>query len=176
MPFNQLRRLIAVPALYLAVLHNAMGQIDQDAWKLCTHSDPAVAEAKIGACTRLLLQGNGTAEQLSTVYLSRGVGHAWLGQDNEALADYDAALRLNANSALALSNRGTLLWSEHQEARAKADLSAALAVPVTNADSALAHGVAEIYFASQGESQRYHHAVEALDQAVVGQFQPPAGK
>ena len=69
-------------------------------------------------------------------YNNRGSSKARLGQHNEAIKDYDTAIRLNLNDALVYSNRG---WSkarlgQHNEAIKDFDIAIRL-----NPNNALVH-------------------------------------
>jgi tetratricopeptide (TPR) repeat protein len=66
--------------------------------------------------------------QLIEGYVNRGLGLHFLGRHDEAIADFDAALRLRPTEAVALNNRGFVYHALGHYARARADYVEAIRV------------------------------------------------
>ncbi|MET0569623.1 MAG: tetratricopeptide repeat protein [Hyphomicrobiaceae bacterium] len=59
----------------------------------------------IPGCTALIERPGVEPEQLSSAYAMRALGYSLKGQYDTAIADYDAAIRINPDFAVALNNR-----------------------------------------------------------------------
>src|SRR5262245_19043032 len=76
------------------------------------------------------------------VYLdSRGLVHLRLGNLNDAIADYDGALKVNPKLASSLYGRGIARLRKKDAARSKADIAAAMAIQSDIADVFKRYGV-----------------------------------
>lgn len=118
MPWNEnLRRLLVVAVSFVAPLDLAHGDAAQD----CEQSQDAAAQ--ILACTTFLeyAKKNGApAEILSEAHTIRGLARQAAAKPDEALEDFDAAIRLEPNESVHHYNRGQLL------VQAKADYASAI--------------------------------------------------
>ena len=135
----------AVAALLLA--GGAWGQAPTDA-QLCAGivGNPDVA---IQHCTKAIESGRYSGEELHQLHISRGVEWAAKGNHDRAIADYDAAIRLNPKSAEAFHNRGSAWASKGDPDRAIADYDAAIRL-------------------DPGESSTY--AGRAVERAIKGDY------
>jgi tetratricopeptide (TPR) repeat protein len=63
---------------------------------------------------------------LATAYSDRGVAYGRKGEQEKAVADFSAAIRLDPKNAIAYSNRGVAFAREGEQDKAIADFSAAV--------------------------------------------------
>jgi tetratricopeptide (TPR) repeat protein len=82
----------------------------------------------IAACDAALKALSLSRAETAAIYLDRGVLHFGAGDYAAALADNDAALRLDGALAEAFANRGATLAALHRTAEAIGDLDRALAL------------------------------------------------
>lgn len=73
----------------------------------------------IPGCTALIERPGIEPEQLSSAYAMRALGYSLKGQFDTAIADYDAAIRINPDFAVALNNRA---WAYFRSGRAQQGL------------------------------------------------------
>jgi tetratricopeptide (TPR) repeat protein len=83
----------------------------------CFNEDHA---SHIESCTQLLDGQNPPANVRSSALAMRALGHSLLGKYAEAVADYDAAIRINPSFAVALNNRA---WAYFKWGKARQGLS-----------------------------------------------------
>lgn len=106
-----------------------------DAPKCCGAAYSSAAERAIAACSQIISSGSQGKVQLAEAYLSRGNAHvdkantsqaAQLPEFELAIADYNEAIRLNSNHAIAFNNRGAMYAAKREYDRAIADYSEAI--------------------------------------------------
>lgn len=68
----------------------------------------------VAGCTALIERGNLEPEQLSRAYAMRALGFSLRGQYDRAIGDYDAAIRIVPDFAVALNNRA---WAYFRSGR-----------------------------------------------------------
>jgi tetratricopeptide (TPR) repeat protein len=78
-------------------------------------------QAAVEACTRLIMSGKAGGDELITAYIWRGSHLTFLGVHDKAVDDFDRALKLDPNLALAYRGRGASYESSGDLARALAD-------------------------------------------------------
>ncbi|MBI3043668.1 MAG: tetratricopeptide repeat protein [Betaproteobacteria bacterium] len=119
------RILPAVSAVMLLLAAGAaQGQAATDAERCASVTgNPDLA---IQHCARAIESGRFSGEPLAKLHFSRGVEWAAKGDFDQAIADYDAALRLAPKFADALYNRATAWANKGDPDRAIADFDAAL--------------------------------------------------
>jgi tetratricopeptide (TPR) repeat protein len=83
-------------------------------------------DAAVVACGRLIASGRKTGHDLATVYARRGSAYDDKGDYDRAIADYDAAIRLNPTSAGIYNNRGFAHDNKGNFDRAIADFNEAI--------------------------------------------------
>ena len=135
--------LIAVPAL-------------ADARKDCERYDNA--DLKIQACTQLIMEN---AENLPDIYTKRGHGYAMKKDYERALVDYDRAIELDPNFALAYNLRAHAYAGKGEYDRAIADFTKALALRPDY--GAIYQSRGDVY-ASRGS---YDEAIADYDKGLV---------
>ncbi|MEM9139085.1 MAG: tetratricopeptide repeat protein [Pseudomonadota bacterium] len=89
-------------------------------------AEAATGEAKVAACTQAIQSGEWSGEGLSWAYNNRGLGYRMQDKLQDALKDYDEALRLNPKNILALGNRSYALDQLGRHAEAIRDWEASL--------------------------------------------------
>ena len=63
-------------------------------------------DAQAAACTALIDSGRFTRQNLAILHSNRGIAYGKAGDYDRAIADFDAALRINPNHVRAYLNRG----------------------------------------------------------------------
>lgn len=121
---NKSRRFRWLATLALALTGGAWGQELTDA-QLCAAigGNPDLA---ISHCTRAIESGRYSGENLYRLHLSRGAEWSTKGNHDRAIADYDAAIRLNPKSAEAFHNRGSAWANKGETDKAIADYEVAI--------------------------------------------------
>ena len=80
----------------------------------------------IAACSRAIASDKYAGNDLATLHADRGYAWADKGDPDRAIADYDAAIRLDPKYALAYNHRGEAYIDKGDYARAIADLDEAI--------------------------------------------------
>jgi tetratricopeptide (TPR) repeat protein len=101
-------------------------QEDDTSWKICSASAILAPEARISACTKVIDSGRESAKSLAGAHNNRGSAHRDLGDDERALADFNAAIKLDAGSPYLYINRGNALLKSGELKGAIADFNAAI--------------------------------------------------
>jgi tetratricopeptide (TPR) repeat protein len=83
----------------------------------------AAGDERIAACSRVIAAGRGN---LAWAYHYRGFAYQTKGDHDRAIADYDAAIRLDPKNALPYFNRGFAYQTKGDNDRAIADYDAAI--------------------------------------------------
>ena len=100
--------------------------------------DSPSADQKIAACTAVIQSGHYSGKSLALVFNNRANGYLRKEDFDRAMADYDQALKLDANYALAYNNRGEVYFLRKNYDRAIADFDQAIRIdpqpPVTADD------------------------------------------
>ena len=91
----------------------------------CSTGEP---QARVTACSQLLQRSTLDPKARVGALVSRGDAHSALEELDLAMKDYQAALDIDANSALALHSRAIARYRRGQHAEALADLTHALTV------------------------------------------------
>lgn len=137
-PVSPLVRLLFAAALAAMMLPATRAAADDAA--TCEKASGAVA---IAACTQGIASGRYQGHALAELRYNRGVEYRRTGDAVRAIADYDAAIRLDPNDACALYNRG-LAWSDKDDNdRAIADFSATVRLSPRDARELYALGMAK---------------------------------
>jgi tetratricopeptide (TPR) repeat protein len=99
--------------------------------ELCGDSQrPDVA---LRACNRIVGDPRETSEGRAQAFNDRGIIYYQNGDADRAMADFDAAIRLNPRYAMAFNNRGSVHKMKGNTQRAIADYSEAIRLDRTNA-------------------------------------------
>jgi tetratricopeptide (TPR) repeat protein len=79
-------------------------QTPQD-WALCLGQDLSSPDLPIQGCTAVIQTGRQLIDRLATAYNNRGVAYRLKGQYDDAIKDFDEAIRLRSTFANAFNNR-----------------------------------------------------------------------
>jgi tetratricopeptide (TPR) repeat protein len=121
--------LLAVPTGISATAVAQTDQISVDREACINSNDATAREAAAAACTRLLdalARGEITGPEGAAVHVARGNHYALRGEADLAIADYDRAIMLDPNRAVAFFNRAGALAASGQIDRALADYDRAI--------------------------------------------------
>lgn len=148
----------------LAVLSAPASAEDAD-WRNCAKErDP---DLRIAGCTSVLARGDREPpENRAIAYNDRGNAYSDNGDKDRAIADYDAAIRLNPKYAIAHYNRGHEYQKVGDNDRAIADYDAAIRLNPRHAEFYINRGKA---YSDKGDNDR---AIADYDQAI--QLKPKA--
>jgi tetratricopeptide (TPR) repeat protein len=92
-------------------------------WNACTINDP---ERSLQSCRRVIDPGAAGPNGRSAAHVADGLSHAWQGDLDGAIADFDRAIAISPRNAIAYLNRGLALQRKGELARAAADLDRAV--------------------------------------------------
>ncbi len=98
---------------------------DRD-WRLCTAGEAATIDDAVTACSRLLSAKTLKPADRAAILLSRGGIYLHLGQPDRAIADQNAALKIEPENVVALNRRGEAYGRKGEFERAFADYSEAV--------------------------------------------------
>jgi tetratricopeptide (TPR) repeat protein len=145
----------------LAFAQPAAIAVDREA---CTNSGSAATpEAAIAACTRLLealAPGEIASSEGAAVYIARGNLYAVQGEVDRAIDDYDIAITLDPNRAVAFFNRATTLMEKGEIDRALSDFDYAIELDPMDAGAHVGRGRA--YY----QKKDYAAALTDYDEAL----------
>src|SRR6188768_3229925 len=117
--------LLTAAQAQIAQGHAATAQDYED----CNAGD---ADERIAACTRIIDDPQEPVCNRGLAYYARGLGHIQKKQDDLAIANLDAAIRLIPSYAPAFINRGSTLINKREYDRAIADFDQALQIDPDN--------------------------------------------
>jgi tetratricopeptide (TPR) repeat protein len=131
----------------LSVAMFALVRFD-DSGERCFTQD---GEAAIAACTQAIQSGRFSGAELASIYDNRAIELRQQGEFDRAIADYTAAIRIDAELTGAYTGRG-LAWEGKEEAdKAKADYRKALTLAQKYDDGVWAHDTARGRLQALGE-------------------------
>ena len=122
--------------------------------------DPKSIDRVLQACTGLINSPGGSAEDRSLAFLQRGSMYRRLEKYDQALADFDQALRYNPNSASAHTGRGNALRHLGRFDESVAAHSEAIRLEPNNAMAYSNRGNAF------DDKKDYEHAIADFDAAI----------
>jgi tetratricopeptide (TPR) repeat protein len=94
-------------------------------WDVCK-DNKAAADVSIAACTRVIRAGKTKGNDLANVYYNRAISYRQKNDDDAALSDYNASIRLNPRYPSAYNNRGNIFKERGDRDRAIADYNEAI--------------------------------------------------
>jgi lipoprotein NlpI len=92
-------------------------------------------EKQIAGCTRVIDDGRQADRTRAVAHYNRGNAFAAKGDQDAAIADYDAAIKLNPKDSRAYNNRGTVYRDKGDADRAMADFAEAVKIDPRNSDA-----------------------------------------
>ena len=108
-------------------------------------------EAAITACTQAIQSGRFSGAELASIYDNRAIELRQQGEFDRAIADYTAAIRIDAELTGAYTGRGLAYEGKADAENAKADYRKALALAQKYDDGAWAHETARGRLQALGE-------------------------
>ena len=94
---------ILIAVLLLGTVFPARADFERDRRHCSGHADPGV---RAQACTRLIQSARFDGEALATIYRNRGNAYRIDGRHEQAIQDFDHAIRLNGGDGKAFAGRG----------------------------------------------------------------------
>jgi tetratricopeptide (TPR) repeat protein len=137
--------LVTAGAISVAVF--ALLRFD-DSGERCFTQD---GDAAIAACTQAIQSGRFSGTELASIYDNRAIELRQQGEFDRAIADYTAALRIDAELTGAYAGRGLAWEGKAEDEKAKADYRKALALEQKYDDGAWAHETARGRLQALGE-------------------------
>lgn len=115
-------------AVFAAAIAFAMSAEAQPASQpqSCTGKPGVDWNQQVKACTALIEAAQGSPQDRAALYKKRATAYFAVGDDDRAMADDDAAIRLDPNMAAAYSSRGDIYMDREDPDRAIAEYNAAL--------------------------------------------------
>src|SRR5215472_517016 len=151
---------VAITAWASLATAAAVAQQSQD-WQGCANPGEATSlDQQVAGCTALIQSAQTTQRDLAIAYRNRGSAWRDKGNPDRAIADYDAAIRLDANNALPYNGRGNAWYDKGDLDRAIADYDVAIRFDPTGA---AAHNGRGIAWHDKGDPGR---AIADLDEAI----------
>jgi tetratricopeptide (TPR) repeat protein len=103
---------LALALAFLMQLNSAsMAQRPRE-WLKCLGLEAPIIDNVIDGCTAVIQSGQEAREKLATAFDNRGVAYKQKGRYEQALQDYEEAIRLNPSNANAYNNRGIIIGSK----------------------------------------------------------------
>ena len=116
--------------------------------------------SQAAACTALIDSGRFTRQNLAILHSNRGIAYGKAGDYDRAIADFDAAMRINPNHVRAYLNRGNANFARRDYDRAIADFSQAIRLEPKNVTIVMSRATA---YEAKGDFGR---AIADYDQAL----------
>jgi tetratricopeptide (TPR) repeat protein len=126
----------------------------------CFASEGVTPEQKLESCTAVIQSPGQTREVLVAAYVNRGFNYDNKGEHDRAIVDFDEAIRLNPQYALAYNNRGVAYNGKGSYDRALLDLDEAIRLNPKLTNAYAARGWA---YTGKGS---YDRAIADLDEAI----------
>ena len=126
----------------------------------CTGQAGVTPPAQVAACTALIDSGRFTRQNLAILHSNRGIAHGKAGDYERAMADFDAALRVNPNHLRAFVNRGNANFARRDYDRAIDDFAQAIRLEPKNATIVMSRATA---YEAKGD---FANAIADYDQAL----------
>src|SRR6201995_1741449 len=126
----------------------------------CTGQANVAPEAQIAACTALIDSKRFARQNLAILHSNRGIAYGKAGDYDRAIADFDAALRIQPNHVRALVNRGGANFARHNYDDAPSDFAQAQRLEPRNTQHAMSQAIA---YEAKGDTKA---AIASYDQAL----------
>lgn len=101
-------------------------------WRWCTQQERVSLDAQIGACTAIIQSGQETRTNTAVAFTNRGIAYAGKGQFDQAIADYNEAIKFDARFSQAFNFRGRAYEQKNNSAQAIADYTTAIRLDPKN--------------------------------------------
>ena len=94
-------------------------------WPGCIATGPGSADVVIQGCSSIIAAATEPRDRVAIAFSRRAAAYHRRSEDRMALADFEAALRIEPNFAYALYGRGLARWATGDAAGGRADIAAA---------------------------------------------------
>src|SRR3954451_9480841 len=108
----------------------------------CTGQAGVTADAQAAACTALIDSKRFTKQNLAILHSNRGIAHGKAGDYDSAIADFDAALRINPAHVRAYLNRGYANFAKGDSDSAISDFGNAIRLEPKNVSIVMSRATA----------------------------------
>src|SRR5215831_3580569 len=164
-PMRQTLTLIdAAVALALLAATPAAAQQEQELpseWTLCLNAGNVYPPDIVAdGCTAVISSRDHNPRELAVAFTNRGLAYRAQGDFDRAIADYDAAIKLDPGYAVAFNNRGAARRDQGEYDRAIADYTEALRFDPRNAAIFTNRG------AAYGDKGDFNRAIADYDEAL----------
>jgi tetratricopeptide (TPR) repeat protein len=112
--------LLALAPLSAAAQAERTERLDPEQWAIWWGCVKHSAE-QINSCTKLIETPEETSQRRAFAHVTRGNAYQRRGEHDHAVADYEAAIKLDPNSGFAFSSRAGLRYADGEVDRAIAD-------------------------------------------------------
>src|SRR3954470_12337956 len=153
----------AVLAVAVAALVSAPGRAQQGTptdEQRCTGQAGVTPDVQAQACTALIDSKRFSRQNLAILHSNRGIARGKAGDYDQAIADFDTALRINPNHVRAYATRGNASYARRDYDRAMADFGQAIRLEPKNVAHVMSR--ATVYEAKDDLA----HAIADYDQAL----------
>jgi len=133
---------ITIAAVLTAVALPAMAQDYEQHWRWCGGRDGANPDQSIRSCTIVIEARRENAIGTASAFHNTGIAYEKKGQWQQAIEQYDEAIKRNPPNPLSLVARGYAYMNTGEFDRAITDYNAAIAVQPTNAFALMRRGLA----------------------------------
>ena len=152
-----MRLSLIITLISFVAASSLLGQSQEKYRKQCATGDP---EQSITACSALIQSAQPNGKYLASAYLDRASAYARKSDYEHALQDYNAVLRLNANSANAFYGRGWVYAKKTDYDQAIREFTHALRLNPNLSGALRERGVAYTH------KNDYDHAIQDYDEAL----------
>lgn len=133
-------------------------------WSQCKGEEFIQRDERIRACTAIIESGRvSAAQELAVAYLNRGYMRHTKGELDEAIRDYDEAIRLKPDYADAFNNRGSIYADKDDLDRAIQDYDEAIRLKPEKRTLAWAFYNRGLAYRQKGQTER---AIQDYDRAI----------
>lgn len=139
---GRMRNLAATVVLLAAVLAFPAGPAQGDPLAQCTQA--RLGEVRVKACSEVIAGADYTPGQKALAHRNRGLARNDAGARDEAIADFDAALRLGGDDGAAYAGRAHARLAKGESKAAIADFDVALRLQPTSVALLIARGHAHL--------------------------------
>src|SRR5262245_39601535 len=119
-------RLPVVSSLCLALLGITAPPIAAQENAAICKDESSAADAAIAACTKIISASKARTNDLASTYYNRAIAYRQKSDLDNAISDYNDAIKINPKHARAFNNRGTIYKEKGDLDRAIADFSEAI--------------------------------------------------
>jgi uncharacterized protein YecT (DUF1311 family) len=160
---------LQLPSADTDSLETASVQTASQAWDWCAGKEHASADLQIKGCTTVIKSGQEASDNLGIAFGNRGNGYQGIRNYRAAVADYDEAIKHNANDPIIFNNRGIAHGNQGKIDQAIADFSEAIRMDPKFAEAFAHRGLLRVKKGDAGGDDDIKTA-EALKPALTDEI------